>query len=218
MKLLTSTQWGKSKKTYTKKYSSPSSNTLTPFVTHHLIHLSQQTPKNKKCSFENPHGLHPRHQHLHSETKIFPLQTPRVTTHTKSLTSIHPLHPLTTQKANPRYKKQSKFNNNNYTLNKSCSQNTSHAPIKYNLKTKHKNSTRINIIHSQQNSQQTIPTYTRLRNHPRSPHSMKPRPTQIKQMTFHPFIPRQNLTTIPFLTIMPTLTSSLSQNKYLTEI
>ena len=77
-------------------------------VTHHLIHLLQQTPKNSKRSLENNHWLHPRHQHLHSETKILPLQN-HLKLHASQLTQkashpTHPLHPLTTQKAHPRYK------------------------------------------------------------------------------------------------------------------
>ena len=78
-------------------------------VTHHLIHLPQQTPKNPKRSLENNHWLHPRHQHLHSETKILPLQN-HLKLHASQLTQkashpTHPLHPLTTQEAHPRYKK-----------------------------------------------------------------------------------------------------------------
>ena len=60
-------------------------------VTHHLIHLPQQPPKNPKRSLENNHWLHPRHQ---NSTPLLrdqnpptpkPSQTSRITTHTKSL-------------------------------------------------------------------------------------------------------------------------------------
>ena len=79
-------------------------------------------------------------QHLHSETKILPLQN-HLKFHVSQLIqkashSTHPLHPLTTQEAHPRYKKQSTFN---YTLNipSFSTQNTSHTQIKYNMKTIH---------------------------------------------------------------------------------
>ena len=60
-------------------------------VTHYLIHLPQQTPKNPKRSLENNHWLHPRHHHptppLRDQNPHTPKpsQTSRITTHTKSL-------------------------------------------------------------------------------------------------------------------------------------
>ena len=80
-------------------------------------------------------------QHLHSETKILPLQN-HLKLYASQLTQkvsdpTHPLHPLTTQEAHPRYKKRFTFNNNiNYTLNiPSSAQTTSHTQIKNNIKT-----------------------------------------------------------------------------------
>ena len=82
-------------------------------------------------------------QHLHSETKIIPLQN-HLKLHASQLIQkashpTHPLHPLTRQEAHPRYKKQSTFNNNiNYTLNiPSSTQTTSHTQIKNYMKTIH---------------------------------------------------------------------------------
>ena len=82
-------------------------------------------------------------QHLHSKTKILPLQN-HLKLHASQLTQKashpnHPLSPLTTQEAHPRYKKQSTFNNNiNYTLKlPSSTQTTSHTQIKNNVKTIH---------------------------------------------------------------------------------
>ena len=75
-------------------------------VTHHLIHLPQQTPKSSKRSLENNHWLHPRHQHptppLRDHLKLHASQLIQKASH-----PTHPLHPLTTQGAHPRYKKQS---------------------------------------------------------------------------------------------------------------
>ena len=70
-------------------------------VTHHLIHLPQQTPKNPKLSLENNHWLYPRHQH--SEAKILTLQN-HLKLHASQLTqkASHPTHhtrsPLQIQK------------------------------------------------------------------------------------------------------------------------
>ena len=132
-------------------------------VTHHLIHLPQQTPKNPKRSLENNHWLHPKHQHptppLRDQNPpiLKPSQTSRITIHTKSL----PPHSSPTP-THLRYKKQSTFNNNiNYTLNIPYStQTTSLTQIKNKIKTIHtKNSNRLHIIHSQQNPQQAAPTH-----------------------------------------------------------
>ena len=81
-------------------------------------------------------------QHFHSKTKILPLQN-HLKLHASQLTQkaflpTHPLHPLTTQEVHPRYKKQSTFNNINYTLNiPSSTQSTFHKQIKNNMKTIH---------------------------------------------------------------------------------
>ena len=138
---------------------------------HHLVthHLPQQTPKKiKNAALRTITGctLDTNTQHLLSETKILPLQN-HLKLHASQLTQkashpTHPLHPLTTQEAHPRYKKQSTFNNNiNYTLNiPSSTQTTSHTNKKQHENHTHKNSTRLHIIHSQQNSQQATPTHS----------------------------------------------------------
>ena len=130
------------KKPHTKHYFFPSSNTPTPSG-----HPSSHPPpltnfKNSKCSLENNHRLHPRH--LHSETKILPLQN-HLKLHAsqpiqKAFHPTHPLHPLTTQEAHPRYKKQSTFNKINYTLNITPFQITSHTNKKQHEKNTQKNS------------------------------------------------------------------------------
>ena len=79
-------------------------------VTHHLIHLPQQTPKNSKRSSENNHRLHPRHQNPTPplRNQILSLQN-HLKPHASQLIqkASHPtylLHPLITQEAHFRYK------------------------------------------------------------------------------------------------------------------
>ena len=184
---------------------------------HHLIthHLPQQTPKNPKRSLENNYWLHPRHQYLHSETKI--LSNFQYRNSYKK-----PLTPLTTQEAHPRYKKQSTFNNNiNYTLNiPSSTQTTSHTQIKNNMKTIHTKIVHgyISSTHNKILSRQPPPIHES-----ETTLDHRTRPTQIKQITFHPLIPQQNFTLISSFTFMPTLPNTpsrhpsplhLHQNKY----
>ena len=74
-------------------------------VTHHLIHLLQQTQKNPKRSPENNHWLHPRHQHptppLRDQNS--PTQKPPKL-HASQLIqkASHPTNPLNP----PQYKKK----------------------------------------------------------------------------------------------------------------
>ena len=77
-------------------------------VTHHLINLPQQTPKNPNRSLENNHWLHPRHQHptppLREQNLPTPKpsQTSRIITHTKSLPPHSPhKKPIPDTKNNP---------------------------------------------------------------------------------------------------------------------
>ena len=113
-------------------------------------------------------------QHLHSEAKI----TSNFTHHNSFK---KPPTPLTTQEAHPRYKKQSTFNNINYTLNIPSSQNTSHTQIKNNMKTIHTKIVHdyISSTHNKILSKQPPPIHeseTNLDHHTR--------PTQIKKSPF----------------------------------
>ena len=162
LKLFTSTSGEKAKKhssLHTKHYSFPSSNTPTPSG-HPSSHPPPSTnPKNLSAALRTITGctLDTNTQHLHSETKILPLQN-----HPKFHASqLHYPTPLTTQKAHPSYKKRSTFNNNiSYTLNIPLSQTTSHTNKKQHENNTHKNSSWLHIIHSQQNPQQATPTYS----------------------------------------------------------
>ena len=98
LKLLTSTHWGKSKKTHIATYKTSlfliieHANTIcSPIISFTSINKLQ---KNSKRSLENNHRLHPRHQHptplfrnQNSPTPKSP-QTSRMTTHTNSLSSL----------------------------------------------------------------------------------------------------------------------------------
>ena len=203
-------------------------------VTHHLIHLSQQTPKNTKRSLENNHWLHSRHQHPTPPSRdqnpptSKPSQTSRITTHTKSLSphssptpTRHTKNPLQIRKTS-HIQQQRQLHPKHTLLHPD---HLSHTNKKQHENHTHKNSTRLHIIHSQQNPQQATPTHSNQK-HPRPPHSPHSRPTQIKQITFHHLIPRRNLTLISSLTFMLTLPNThsrhpsplhLPQNKYHTE-
>ena len=81
------------------------------------------------------------------------------------------------------------------------SKHLSHTNKKQHKNNTHKNSSSLHINLSQQNLQQTSPTYTRLKNHPESPHTRHLRPTQIKKLSFI----LTYLNKISSLTFMPTL-------------
>ena len=194
LKLLTSTHWGKSEKTLITTYKTlllpiiKYANTIwSPIISSTFLNKLQKI-QNAALRTTTGCTLDTNTQHLHSETKNLPLQN-HLKLHASQLTQkasypTHPLHPLTTQKAHPRYKKQSTFNNNiNYTLNiPSYTQTTSHTQIKNNMKTIH---TKIvhDYVSSTNNkilSKQPPPPHSYIRNHPRPLHSPHSHPTQIK--------------------------------------
>ena len=147
LKLLTSTHWGKSKETLITTYKTlllliiEYANTIwSPIISSTSLNKFQKI-QNAALRTITGCTLDTNTQHLHSETKIFPLQN-HLKLHASQLTQkafnpTHSLHPLTTQEAHPKYKKQSTFNNNiNYTLNIPFStQTTSHTQIKNKMKT-----------------------------------------------------------------------------------
>ena len=150
LKLLTSTRWGKSKETLITTYKTllllmiEYANTIwSPIISSTSFNKLQKI-QNAALRTITGRTLDTNTQHLHSETKILPLQN-HLKLHASQLTlqvshSIHPLHPLTTQEAYPRYKKQSTFNNINYTLKiPSSTQTTSHTNKKQHENNTHKN-------------------------------------------------------------------------------
>ena len=131
LKLLTSTPWGKSKKTLITTYKT----LLLPIIEYTNTIWSpimSSTSLNKLQKIQNATlrtipgcTLDTNTQHLHPETKSLPFHSsPTPTHHTRS---------------SPQIQKTSKFNNNiNYTLNiPSSTQTTSHTQIKDNMKTIH---------------------------------------------------------------------------------
>ena len=232
LKLLTSTHWGKSKETLITTYKTlilpiiEYANTIwSPIISSTSLNKLQKI-QNAALRIITGCTLDTNTQHLHSQTKILPLQN-HLKFHASQLTQkashpTHPLHPLITQEAHHRYKKQSTFNNNiNYTLNiLSSTQSTSHTQIKNNMKTIHPKIVHdyISSTHNKILSKQLSPIHKS-----ETTLDLHTRPTQIKQITFHPLIPQQNLTLISSLTFMPTLPNThsrhpsplhLSQNKY----
>ena len=152
LKLLTSTHWGKSKETLITTYKTlllpiiEFANTIwSPIISFTSLNKLQKI-QNAALRTITGCTIDTNTQHLHSETKILPLQN-HLKLHASQLTQkashpTHPLHPLTTQEAHPRYKKQSTFNNNiNYTLNiPSSTKTTSHTNKKQHENHTHKNS------------------------------------------------------------------------------
>ena len=149
LKLLTSTHWGKSKETLITTYKTlllpiiEYANTIwSPIISSTSLNRLQKI-QNAALRTITGCTLDTNTQHLHSKTKILPLQN-HLKLHASQLTQkashpTHPLYPFTTQEAHSKYKKQSTFNNNiNYTLNiPSSTQPTSHTQIKNNMKTIH---------------------------------------------------------------------------------
>ena len=139
LKLLTSTHWGKSKETLITTYKT----LLLSIIKYANIVWSpiiSSTSLNKLQKIQNAAlrtiiGCTQRPKSAHSKTisNFWHHNSQKASHHT------HSLHPLTTQEAYSRYKKQSTFNNNiNYTLNiPSSTQTTSHTQIKNNIKTIH---------------------------------------------------------------------------------
>ena len=137
-------------------------------VTRHLINLPQQTLKNPKRSLENNHWLHPRHQHPTPPLKDRnsptpkPSQTSRITTHTKSLPPQSSSTSTHHTKSPPQIQKtihiqQHQLHPKHALLHPD---HLTHTNKKQHENHTHKNSTRLNIIHSQQNPQQATPTHS----------------------------------------------------------
>ena len=125
LKLLTSTHWGKSKETLITTYKTllhpiiEYANAIwSPIISSTFLN-KLQISQNAALRTITGCTLNTNTQHLHSETKILPLKNP-LKLHASQLTqkASHPTHPLrslNTQEAHPKYKKQSTFNNINYT-------------------------------------------------------------------------------------------------------
>ena len=129
-------------------------------VTHHLIHLPQQTPKNPRRSPENNHWLHPRHQHPtppprdQNPPTQKPSQISRITTHTKSLSPHSSPTPTHHTRSPPQIQKTIHIQQQHQLHPKHTllhPDHLSHKNKKQHENYTHKNSTRLRIIHSQQN-------------------------------------------------------------------
>ena len=149
IKALTTTHWGKTKETLSTTYKAITrpimehANTIWSPIISDTNTSKLQTVQNKALRAITGCTLDTNTAHLHKETKILPIAT-HLKLHASQLRQqaqhpSHPLHQLSQQPPNNRYKKQTIFhNNNNYTHNLDTTpQTTSHDTIKLNLKQIH---------------------------------------------------------------------------------
>ena len=149
IKALTTTHWGKTKETLSTTYKTITrplieyANTIWSPITSDTNISKLQTVQNKALRAITGCTLDTNTAHLHHETKILPI-TKHLKLHASQLRlqahyPDHPLHQLTQQPTDHRYKKQTAFSNNNrYTYNLDTEpQNTSYDTIKENLKQIH---------------------------------------------------------------------------------
>lgn len=149
IKALTTTHWGKTKETLTTTYKAITrpiieyANTIWSPITSTTNMQKLQTVQNKALRTITGCTLDTNTSHLHTETQILPITT-HLQLHASQLRQQaqhpqHTLHAFTRKAPNPRYKKQTIFdNNNNYTYNIATNpENTTEATIKNNLKQIH---------------------------------------------------------------------------------
>ena len=148
MKALTGTHWGKQKDTLTITYKT----IVRPVIEYACTiwgPITADTNVNKLQTLQNTAlrtitgcTQDTNTQHLHDETDILPLKE-HITLHTSQLRQkaqhpSHPLHHLTQQRPHQRHKKQTAFDNINYTLNRDTPPHlTTTETIKHNLKDIH---------------------------------------------------------------------------------
>ena len=127
LKALTSTHWGKTKETLLTTYKTITrpvleyANTVWSPIISHTNTQKLQTIQNTALRTITGCTLDTNIQHLHSETLTLPIQE-HLKLHAsqyrqKALYENHPLHHLTQQPPNGRRKKQTIFDNDNFTYN-----------------------------------------------------------------------------------------------------
>ena len=152
LKALTATKWGKQKETIINTYSAITRPVM-EYASTVWAPIAVTTNVNKLQKIQNTAlrvatgcTQDTNLTHLHNETKILPL-TEHLKLHSSQLRQQsqhpeHPLHNLTRQSQSNRYKKQTIFNNVNYTYNRDLDPEIANdVNIKLNMKNIHTNIT-----------------------------------------------------------------------------